>query len=79
MKIWFRVGMEADVTQEEMDVLLIYSGQMDGEREPRKAHYIMEKIIERAELCGETYILGKNNGGAADDYDNPDEEIDFIY
>lgn len=79
MKIWFRVGMEADITQEEMNVLLIYSGQMDGEREPRKAHYIMKKIIERAELRGETYILGKDNGGAADEYDNPDEDIDFLY
>jgi hypothetical protein len=79
MKIWFRVGMEADITPEEMDVLLIYSGQKYGEREPRKAHYIMKKIIERAELSGETYILGKDNGGALDDYDNPDEEIDFLY
>lgn len=79
MKIWFRVGMEADVTQEEMDVILAYSGQIDGERDVEKAHYIMEKIIERAELSGETYILGKNNGGALDDYDNPDEEIDFLY
>ena len=79
MKIWFRVGMEADVTEEEMNVLLVYSGQKDGERDVIKAHSIMEKIIERAELRGETYILGKNNGGAADDYDNPDEEIDFLY
>ena len=79
MKIWFRVGMEADVTKEEMDVLLAYSGQIDGERDCTKAHYIMEKIIERAELRGETYILCKNNGCAADEYDNPDEEIDFLY
>lgn len=79
MKIWFRVGMEADVTQDEMKVLLEYSGQIDGERDATKAHYIMEKIIERAELSGETYILGKNNGTAVDDYDNPDEEIDFLY
>lgn len=78
MKIWFRVGMEADVTSEEMNVLLAYNGQIDGERDATKAHYIMKKIIERAELSGETYILGKDNGGV-DDYDNPDEEIDFLY
>lgn len=59
MKIWFRVGMEADVTEEEMNTLLIYSGQKEGEREPIKAHNIMEKIINGAELSGETYILGK--------------------
>lgn len=79
MKIWFRVGMEADVTPEEMDVLLTYSGQKDGVRDSIMAHAVMEKIIERAELSGETYILGKNNGTAVDDYDNPDEEIDFLY
>lgn len=78
MKIWFRVGMETDITPEEMDVLLAYSGQIDGERDCIKAHCIMEKLIKTGELSGETYILGKNNGGA-DDYDNPEEEISFLY
>lgn len=78
MKIWFRVGMEADITPEEMDVLLAYSGQIDGESDCRKAYCIMEKLIKTGELSGETYILGKNNGGA-DGYDNPEEEITFLY
>lgn len=77
-KIWFRVGMEADVTEEEMKELLIYSGQAEGECDCRKAHVIMEKIIERGELSGETYIVGKENGGV-DDYDNPENEITFLY
>ena len=78
MKIWFRVGMEADITEEEMNVLLTYSGQKEGERDVRKAHSIMEKIIDRAEMSGETYIVGKNNGGV-DDYDNPEEEVNFLF
>ncbi len=78
MKIWFRVGMESDITDEEMNVLLIYSGQKEGERDVRKAHLIMERIINRAELSGETYIVGKCNGGV-DDYNNPEEEINFLF
>ena len=77
MKIWFRVGMEADITKEEMDELLVYSGQKNGERNVEKAHNIMESIIKRGELSGETYIVADNCG--LDDYDNPDEEIDFLF
>lgn len=77
-KIWFRVGMESDVTEEEMKELLIYSRQAEGECDCRKAHAIMEKIIESGELSGETYIVGKENGGV-DDYDNPEKEIDFLF
>ena len=78
VKIWFRVGMETDVTEEEMKELLIYSGQAEGERDCIKAHAIMKSIIKRAELSGETYIVGKDNGGV-DDYDNPEKEISFLY
>lgn len=77
-KIWFRVGMEADVTEEEMKELLIYSEQVEGEYDSEKAHTIMMDIIKRAELSGETYILGKNCGGV-DDYDNPEEEVNFLF
>jgi hypothetical protein len=77
MKIWFRVGMEADITEKEMNELLVYSGQADGKRDVEKAHSIMESIIKRAELSGETYIVADNCG--LDGYDNPDEEIDFLY
>jgi hypothetical protein len=78
MRIWFRVGMEADIAPEEMDILLAYSGQKDGERDYKKAHCVMEKLIKTGELSGETYIVGKNNGGV-EDYDNPEEEISFLY
>ena len=78
-KIWFRVGMEAEVTPEEMKILLAYSGQTDGERDCRKAHAVMESIIKKSELCGETYILGKRDSCCVDDYDNPDDEINFLF
>lgn len=78
MKIWFRVGMEADISKEEMDALLIYSGQIGGERDVRMAHAIMRDIVNRAELSGETYIVGKRNGGV-EDYDNPEKEVNFLY
>lgn len=78
MKVWFRVGMEADITEEEMDVLLVCSGQKDGERDVRKAESIMKRVISKAELSGETYIVGKCNGGV-DDYDNPEEEVNFLF
>ena len=77
-KIWFRVGMEADATDEEMKELLVYSGQAEGVRDCRKAEKVMKDIIEKAELSGETYILGKDCGGV-DDYDNPEKEINFLF
>lgn len=65
MKIWFRVGMEAYITREELERL-----RGGDER-------LMEQIISRGELSGETYIVGKDNGGV-DEYDNPNEEIGFL-
>ena len=67
-KIWFRVGMEAEVTDEELKEL----------KEGDRRHELMEKIISSAKLSGGTYILGKDCGGV-DDYDNPEEEIDFLF
>ena len=78
-KIWFRVGMEAEVSREEMEILLAYSGQIEGERDCRKAHAVMESIIKKSELSGETYILGKKDCCSVDDYDNPDNEINFLF
>lgn len=69
-KIWFRVGMEAEVSEEEMNTLLNSSRT--------EAHSTMENIIKRAELSGETYILGKDCG-AVDKYDNPKNDIDFLF
>ena len=77
-RIWFRVGMEADVTEEEMNTLLVYSGQAEGERDWKKAQTVMKSIIKRSELSGETYILGKDCG-CVDNYDNPDNEIGFFF
>jgi len=77
-RIWFRVGMEADVTEEEMNTLLVYSGQAEGKRDWKKAQTVMKSIIKRSELSGETYILGKDCGGV-DNYDNPDNEIGFFF
>lgn len=67
-KIWFRVGMEADVTEKELEDL----------RESKNRYELMERIIESATLSGETYILGKDCGGV-DDYDNPEKEINFLF
>lgn len=65
MKIWFRVGMEADITQEELERL------RSGDEK------LMKQVISRGELSGETYIVGKDNGGV-DEYDNPNKEISFL-
>ena len=77
-KIWFRVGMECEITDEEMNLLLIYSGQIGGVRDVRKVYAVMKEIIKRATLSGETYILGKDCGGV-DVYDNPKEEVGFLF
>ena len=66
-KIWFRVGMETEVTEEELDILRAGASEE-----------LMMKIIERAELSGETYIPNKWNG--CEDYDNPEgKEIVFLF
>lgn len=67
-KIWFRVGMEADVTGKELADLM----------ESKDRYKLMKRIIESATLSGETYILGKDCGGV-DDYDNPEKEINFLF
>ena len=74
-KIWFRVGMEAEISEEEFNTLLVYSGQAEGVRDVIKAHAIIESIIKRAELSGETYL--PCNG--CEDYDNPDGEVCFLF
>ena len=71
MRIWFRVGMEADVTEEELNML------QDGSC--CDSHELMKDVIQRADLSGETYILGKENGFDIEGYDNPEKEIDFLF
>ena len=65
-RIWFRVGMEAEVSEEELTRL-----------KECKSEDLMRKIIKRAELSGDTYIPEKYIG--CEDYDNPDYEIDFLF
>lgn len=77
-KIWFRVGMEAEISEDEMNTLLIYSHQKEGKIDFGQAEAVMKNIIKRATLSGETYILGKDCGGV-DDYDNPDKEVNFLF
>lgn len=74
-KIWFRVGMEAEISEDEFNTLLVYSGQADGIRDVRKTHAIMEDIIKRAELSGETYLPCDG----CEEYDNPDNEVNFLF
>lgn len=76
-RIWFRVGMEADITEEEMDVLLKCSGQKDGDINVNP-YEMMKDIIKRGELSGETYIVGQNYGNV-ENYNNPEEEVNFIF
>ena len=68
LEIWFRVGMKAKITESEMEIL-----RSTG----RDSDELMEKVIERAELSGETYIPARDNGH--EDYDNPQTEIDFLF
>lgn len=65
-KIWFRIGMEADVTQEELDAL-----------RRGKDESLMLSIISKAEVSGETYIPSLDNGNES--YDNPVDEISFLF
>lgn len=77
-RIWFRVGMECEITDYQMEKLRAFSRQGKGECNCEEAEDIMRAIIEKADLSGETYILGKDCGGV-DDYDNPEREINFWF
>lgn len=63
-KIWFRVGMEVEISDDEL-MDLQYSEEL------------MKELISRAKLSGETYIPEKYNG--CEEYDNPDSEINFLF
>lgn len=71
-------GTKETIEDLEKAALHFFSGQESGERDSKKAHEIMSNIIERAELSGETYIVGKDCGGV-EDYDNPEKEINFLF
>lgn len=65
-RIWFRVGMEADVTDEELNAL------RNGKDES-----LMLSVVAKAEVSGETYIPSFDNG--CETYDNPAEEVSFLF
>lgn len=73
-KIWFRVGMEATITNGLYNAMVHAKKQNDYKR----LEEIFARIIKMGELSGETYIVGKNNGGV-DEYDNPKEEISVLF
>ena len=65
MKIWIRVGMEADITVEELENL------RNGDEET------MKKIIQKAEISGETYVPDCDyNEGI---YENREDYIEFLF
>lgn len=74
MKIWFRVGMEAEISNEEMNALIRYQ---KNDKNIDEAYEIMAQLIKKAKLSGETYIL--ENGIGLSGYDNPEEEISFYF
>lgn len=73
-KIWFRVGMEATITDDLYNSMVSAKKQNDYQQ----LEAIFLEIIKMGELSGETYIVGKNNGGV-DEYDNPKEEISVLF
>ena len=65
MKIWFRVGMEADVTAEELKKL------KSGDEK------LAKEIIKRAELGGDTYVPDCDyNEGV---YEDGEKYIEFLF
>jgi len=69
-RIWMRVGMAVNLTDDMYDELVNASNEGDC----NALYHLFETMIKNSELCGETYILGKENGGV-DDFDNPEQEI----
>lgn len=74
-RIWFRVGMECLVTEKEMSIL---TGPKKTSKEKKVAKKTMKRIIKRAVLSGETYVLGKIDSGIQG-YDNPENEVVFYF
>lgn len=65
MKIWIRVGMEADITVEELEKL------KNGDEK------LAREIIQKAEISGETYVPDCDyNEGI---YKNGEDYIEFLF
>ena len=73
-RIWMRVGMDVELTDEEYNDLLKANEDGNFIRLDR----LISRMIVTGAPSGETYIVGKDNGGV-DDYDNPDEEISVLF
>ena len=73
-RIWIRVGMDVELTDEEYNDLLKANDDGNYIRLER----LFSHMIMNGAPSGETYIVGKNNGGI-NDYDNPDEEISVLF
>ena len=73
-RIWMRVGMDVELTDEEYDDLL--KANEDGNY--IRLERLFSRMIADGAPSGETYILGKNDCNL-DDYDNPDEEISVLF
>lgn len=73
-RIWMRVGMDVELTDEEYDDLL--KANEDGNY--IRLDRLISRMIANGAPSGETYIVGMNNGGV-DGYDNPDEEISVLF
>lgn len=65
MKIWIRVGMEADVTADELKEI------KNGNKK------LMWEIIQNAEVCGETYVPYCDPN--EDVYEDDDDYIEFEF
>ena len=73
-RIWMRVGMDVDLTDEEYNDLLKANGDGNYIRLDR----LISCMIVNGAPSGETYSVGENDG-CPDDYDNPDEEISVLF
>lgn len=70
-RIWMKVGMDVDITDEEYAELMDASQNEDY----RKLEALFRKMIEKGVPSGESYILGKDDVWGLEDYDNPTAEI----
>lgn len=73
-RIWIRVGMDVELTDEEYNDLLKANDDGNYIRLDR----LISRMIINGAPSGEIYIVGKNDG-CPDDYDNPDEEISVLF
>lgn len=70
-KIWMKVGMDVDITDEEYAELMSAAEN----EEHQKLEKIFRKMIDKGTPSGESYILGKDDVWGLEEYDNPPAEI----